>query len=69
MEIARLEDEARASIERHAFSGVVSVRRNDRVIFEEAAGYADRSRRIKNTVDTRFGVASGTKFLTAPGRC
>src|SRR3954454_25171270 len=54
-----------SSIEEHAFSGVVSVRRQDTVIYECAAGYADRSNKIANTLETRFGIASGTKFLTA----
>lgn len=49
----------------HAFSGVVSVRKEGQVLFERAAGYADRSNKIANTVETRFGIASGTKFLTA----
>ena len=65
MESARLADTLRTSIERHAFSGVVSIKRNGRVLFEEAAGYADRSNKIGNTLETRFGIASGTKFLTA----
>lgn len=54
-----------ASIDAHAFSGVVSLRQGGQVLFERAAGYADRSNKIANTVDTRFGIASGTKFFTA----
>lgn len=65
MESAELADALRTSIARHAFSGVVSIRRGGRVLYEAAAGYADRSNKIENTVETRFGVASGTKFLTA----
>ncbi|MBU1702644.1 MAG: beta-lactamase family protein [Candidatus Eisenbacteria bacterium] len=53
------------SIEKHAFSGVVGIRRNGKVLYERAAGYADRSNRIANTPETRFGIASGTKFFTA----
>lgn len=49
------------------FSGAISVRLNGSVEFESAYGYADRSNKIPNTVDTRFGIASGTKFLTALG--
>ena len=49
------------------FSGVVFVKLNGNVAFENAYGYADRSNKIPNTVDTRFGIASGTKFLTALG--
>ena len=49
------------------FSGVVFVKLNGNAAFENAYGYADRSNKIPNTVDTRFGIASGTKFLTALG--
>ena len=49
------------------FSGVVFVKLDGTVVFENAYGYADRSNKIPNTVDTRFGIASGTKFLTALG--
>jgi CubicO group peptidase (beta-lactamase class C family) len=54
-----------ASIETHAFSGVVSIRLHGQPLYERAAGYADRSNLIANSLDTRFGIASGTKFLTA----
>ena len=42
------------------FSGVLAVGGETR-----AYGYADRAHRIPNTPGTRFGVASGTKGLTA----
>ncbi len=35
------------------------------MLYERAAGYADRSNKIANTLATRFGIASGTKFTTA----
>jgi CubicO group peptidase (beta-lactamase class C family) len=54
-----------ASIEEHAFSGVISIRQQGRALYERAAGYADRSNKIANTLATRFGIASGTKFFTA----
>jgi CubicO group peptidase (beta-lactamase class C family) len=44
---------------------VVSIRHRGQVLYERAAGYADRSNKIANSRDTRFGIASGTKFLTA----
>ena len=46
------------------FSGVVRVDGPDGV-FERAYGLADRAHGIPNTTDTRFGIASGTKGLTA----
>jgi CubicO group peptidase (beta-lactamase class C family) len=54
-----------SSIEEHAFSGVISVRQQGTLLYERAAGYADRSNKIENTLATRFGIASGTKFFTA----
>jgi len=65
MDHAQLTKTLNASIEEHAFSGVISIRRHDTVLYERAAGYADRSNKIANTLETRFGIASGTKFFTA----
>lgn len=53
------------SVDRHSFSGVISIYQGDTPLYETAAGYADRSNRIANTLGTRFGIASGTKFFTA----
>jgi CubicO group peptidase (beta-lactamase class C family) len=47
------------------FSGVVRVDRGDEVLFLRAYGLADRGHGIPNTVDTQFGIASGTKGFTA----
>lgn len=65
MNPTRFAEALNASIDAHAFSGVVSIRQHDRVLYERAAGLADRSNQIPNTLDTRFGIASGTKFFTA----
>jgi len=48
-----------------AFSGAVRVDRGDDVLFAKAYGLADRRHGIPNSLDTRFGLASGTKGLTA----
>lgn len=53
------------TVERHNFSGAISIRQHGAVLYERAAGFADRSNKIPNTLETRFGIASGTKFLTA----
>jgi CubicO group peptidase (beta-lactamase class C family) len=53
------------AIDAKSFSGVVSVRWQETLLYEKAFGYADRSNKLENAVDTRFGIASGTKFLTA----
>ena len=48
-----------------AFSGVVLVARNGTPIFSGAYGMADRSRRLPNTIDTRFNLGSMNKMWTA----
>lgn len=48
-----------------SFSGVVSIHQLDKVLYEKAFGFADHSNKLENKIDTRFGIASGTKFLTA----
>lgn len=47
------------------FSGVVRVDRGDSIEFSAAYGLAHRGYEIPNTVETQFGIASGTKGLTA----
>ena len=47
------------------FSGVVRVDRGDESVFAGAYGLAHRGLGIANSVDTRFGIASGTKGITA----
>jgi CubicO group peptidase (beta-lactamase class C family) len=49
------------------FSGAVRISLGPGVVVEAAYGYADRSSRLTNRVDTRFGIASGTKLFTALG--
>jgi CubicO group peptidase (beta-lactamase class C family) len=48
-----------------SFAGVVRVDRGGDVLVERAYGLAHRGAGIPNTVDTRFGIASGAKGLTA----
>lgn len=62
-------EELERSVERIAletrFSGVVRVDRDGVVELVRAYGLSDRAHGIPNTVDTQFGLASGTKGLTA----
>jgi len=60
-----LEQEVDAVAEETGFSGVVRVDAGDRIELAKAYGLADRGHEIRNTVDTQFGIASGTKGLTA----
>ncbi|MCJ7552184.1 MAG: beta-lactamase family protein [Anaerolineae bacterium] len=65
MDISRLSTRLDAAIEEHDFSGVIRISHAGEAIYECAAGYADRANRIPNTMETRFGIASGTKLFTA----
>jgi len=47
------------------FSGVVRIDRSDGMQLAKAYGLAHRGFEIPNTVDTRFGLASGAKGFTA----
>jgi CubicO group peptidase (beta-lactamase class C family) len=46
------------------FSGAVHVARQGRLLYGRAWGLADRAHGIANTLDTQFGIASGTKGFT-----
>ena len=47
------------------FSGVVLIQRKDETVFEAATGFAQRSWKIENRIDTRFRIASISKMFTA----
>lgn len=47
------------------FSGVVLVEKSGRVIFEKAYGFADPEKRLRNTPETRFHIASMSMQFTA----
>jgi CubicO group peptidase (beta-lactamase class C family) len=51
------------------FSGVVQIRKAGKAIYEKADGFADVSNERLNNVNTRFGIASGAKLLTAIAIC
>ena len=47
------------------FSGLVLVLKGRRRVFEKAYGFADREKRIRNTTETRFHIASISMQFTA----
>ncbi|HEY4281662.1 MAG TPA: serine hydrolase domain-containing protein, partial [Chthoniobacterales bacterium] len=47
------------------FSGVVLVSKGDRVVYDEAFGFADQTFKVPNRIDTRFHIASLSKPFTA----
>ncbi len=51
----------------HDFSGAVRITVDREPVVSAAFGLANRTHHIRNTVDTRFAIASGTKLLTALG--
>ena len=50
------------------FSGVVRVSRGEELLYERASGLADRAHAVANMVETRFGIASGSKGFHCAGR-
>ncbi|MDP9301892.1 MAG: beta-lactamase family protein [Actinomycetota bacterium] len=60
-----LEDAVDSVANRTGFSGVVHVDRSGSIELAKAYGLADHGHEISNTIDTQFGIASGTKGLTA----
>src|SRR6266576_2267596 len=64
-----LRDRMDAYVRRYAdgdfFSGVVRVTKGDRIIYENAFGYADRGWQVPNSLQTRFQIASLSKPMTA----
>ena len=46
-------------------SGAVLISRNGKPLFRQAFGYANRSWKVENRVDTRFRIASTSKMFTA----
>ncbi|EJS68494.1 serine hydrolase domain-containing protein [Bacillus wiedmannii] len=57
-------------IHRHIdYSGVILVKEEKGLVYEEAFGYANRNECINNTLQTKFGIASGCKIFTAIGIC
>ncbi|MFD2444629.1 serine hydrolase domain-containing protein [Bacillus sp. CGMCC 1.16607] len=59
-------EEVRNYLSEKNFSGVVSILKNRRIVFEHAFGWADKENQIKNKIDTKFCVGSMlNKPLTA----
>ena len=63
-----IEDIIKKHNETLPFSGAILIKDKD-VIFGQGFGFANRSERIENTLNTRFGMASGCKIFTAVAIC
>jgi len=62
---ARLESLFEALEREHGFSGAVLVSQGCQTVFEGAYGFASRQLNVRNTVETRFHIASVTKMFIA----
>lgn len=51
------------------FSGVFSITRKEEKLFQKACGYMNKSTAVTNNINTKFGIASGTKIFTAVAVC
>lgn len=49
----------------NTFSGVVLIKKNDETLFSFEGGYANRSWKVPNTLQTKFRIASVSKMFTA----
>lgn len=49
------------------FSGVVTVQKDDEVLFNHVSGHFDRANQLTINTHTKFGIASGTKLFTTLG--
>jgi CubicO group peptidase (beta-lactamase class C family) len=63
--IAALRAEIEKEVAADQFAGAVMVTKNEKTIFSGAYGMADREKKIKNEVSTRFRVGSMNKMFTA----
>ncbi|MFC7063464.1 serine hydrolase domain-containing protein [Halobacillus seohaensis] len=51
------------------FSGAILVQDREKVLVDTHGGYANRSAKLENNSETRFGIASGCKLFTAIAIC
>jgi CubicO group peptidase (beta-lactamase class C family) len=47
------------------FSGIVLIAKNNKIIFENACGFANRELKIPNTLETQFNLGSMNKMFTS----
>ena len=47
------------------FSGVISIKQGNQIIFQKALGFADMPNKVPNEINTKFGTASAGKSFVA----
>ncbi|PWA09193.1 serine hydrolase [Flavobacterium laiguense] len=63
--IGKLENYMDAQFAIHNFGGTVLITKNDSIVLKKAYGLADYEWQVKNTIDTKFSLASVSKQFTA----
>lgn len=63
--VAAIKQELDSRAAAGVFSGVVLIAKDDRILLQQAYGYADREAKTPNTLDTKFHLASVGKMFTA----
>lgn len=61
----KLENHIQTYVEREKFQGAVLVAKEGKVLFKSAYGFADLSKKTRNTTETQFLIGSLTKSFTA----
>ena len=63
--IKTIEKDLRRRADAGDFSGVILIAKDDKILLQRAYGFADREAKIRNTLETRFHLASVDKMFTA----
>ena len=63
--LAEIKRQTAIRAENGDFSGVLLIAKDDKILLNEALGYADREAKIPNTTKTRFHLASVGKMFTS----
>ena len=63
-QLQKIGDYLKSLADADIFSGVVVIARDGKPVFSKAYGYADREKKIANTIDTPFDLASTNKLFT-----
>jgi len=62
-----LKDAIEKEAKKSGFSGVVSIEKGNLPLYRKSFGFRDLVNKIPNEMDTKMGIASGTKIFTALG--
>ncbi|MFA9560641.1 serine hydrolase domain-containing protein [Evansella sp. AB-rgal1] len=69
METIQVNQKVNEVCEKIDFTGVIFVKVADDIIIQSSYGYSNRADELRNTISTRFGIASGCKLFTAIAIC